>query len=249
VARINVEESIHKDARFFNLAVSLGSRERAMGALVYAWILAQTWWKSNDRLIPLNEWKRNITDGDEIVRHGLATIIDEKVRVSGADTQFRWLEQRIEAGRKNKGKSRKRSLNGAKRNRTVAEPLTLTPSLNTKEIHVVSPNGDDDAFDFESLYQQYPKRGSGKDMQKSKGMDKCLKQICTPERFTELSKAVANYSKHVRQEKTKDPTWDYSVMWSTFMARTYWPDWINPEAPEKRQLKTIDDLIAEEANA
>ncbi len=126
MARINVEESIHKDPRFFALAVKLGGREQAMGTLVYAWLLAQEWWKTNGRLVPLNEWKR-LPHFDMLLEVGLAEIRDGKVYVAGATDSFRWLEQKQNAGRGNKGKSRKRTVTGVKRTPTRDEPLSPSP--------------------------------------------------------------------------------------------------------------------------
>lgn len=111
MARINVEDSIYRDPRFLQLAMKLGGdMDRALGGLVRAWDLAQRWYlRTPDKMIPLSEWNdRQIPQA--IVEVGLAEIIQDRVRVKGSDEQFRWLIQKSEAGRKNKGKSRERIL-------------------------------------------------------------------------------------------------------------------------------------------
>jgi len=133
MARINVEDSIFKDGRFFKLSMRLGSQERALGSLVMAWVLAQKWWlKSAHRTIPIDDWKRSLTVVDEILECGFAEITDTGVYVSGSREQFGWLEQRSQAGRKNIREKSERSLTGLQRNLTEpngSNPLTLTLPL------------------------------------------------------------------------------------------------------------------------
>jgi len=98
LARINVEDSILKDNRFINLCIKLGDKDRAMGALIFAWILAQRWYLTPDRMIPIKEWADQSIP-NEIIIVGLAEKIGDKVRMKGADKQFAWLIQRSQAGK------------------------------------------------------------------------------------------------------------------------------------------------------
>lgn len=134
MARINIDDSIHTDKRFMDLSLKLGSRERAMGELVYAWILAQRYWKTNVRLIPLNEWKRNLTKPDELLEFGFAELIDDLVYVCGSERQFAWLLQKQQAGRGNKGKFKKRTFDSVQSRLTRDEPPTPSPSHKKEEI-------------------------------------------------------------------------------------------------------------------
>lgn len=110
LARINIEDALLHDYRFVKLVVKLdGNIEMALGALVRAWILAQAWYLKDDRMIPAEEWRKQQIR-DEIITVGLAERVGDKIRVSGADEQFAWLIQRIEAGRKG---------GSAKRNQTL----------------------------------------------------------------------------------------------------------------------------------
>lgn len=83
-------------------------------------------------------------------------------------------------------------------------------------------------FDFEALYQLFPKRG--KDMKKSLGMQKCKAQIKTQEQYENLKSAVIHYDEHIKSEKRKRFDYDASFIktWGHFMSKTYWVDWIKP---------------------
>lgn len=100
MARINIEQSLHTDARFDELKVKMGSRFAAMGALIYAWSVAQEYFLINGGKIPLSEWEKQRLP-NEIIDVGLATRCDEFVTMSGVEKQFAWLKQRSQAGRKN----------------------------------------------------------------------------------------------------------------------------------------------------
>lgn len=102
MARINIEDSLYQDHRFTQLLLSLKDLDRALGVLVRSWTLAQKWYvKSPNRMIPIEEWKKNLIP-HEVISTGLAELdsTGEWVKVAGADTQFSWLLQRVEAGRK-----------------------------------------------------------------------------------------------------------------------------------------------------
>lgn len=101
MARINIEESLHKDNRFFQLAIKLGGREIAMGCLVYAWAEAQRHYLSHDGHIPKTKWKEQGLN-DAIIECGLAEMTDRGIRLKGTDEQFVWLKQRSKAGKKNR---------------------------------------------------------------------------------------------------------------------------------------------------
>lgn len=98
MARVNVEDSIYRDDRFFDLAAKLGSREAAIGALVLAWDLAQRWWKSTERMIPADEWAK-LKFGKVVIECGLAQAIDGKVYVKGSRDRLGWIEACQNAGK------------------------------------------------------------------------------------------------------------------------------------------------------
>lgn len=133
MARINIEDSLFKDPRFIDLCIHYGDKQKALGTIVWAFVLAQKHYSdiSSDRLIPLSEWKRSLSDG-KLIDLGFAELREKGVYVCGSEKQFAWLVQRQEAGKKGgdaKSSIRKKRVAVAKRELTVAKPLTLTPSL------------------------------------------------------------------------------------------------------------------------
>lgn len=137
--RINVEDSLFADVRFMKLAMKLGGLEFALGSLVLVWMTAQKWYLTPEKMIPFKEWKKQGLQ-DAILEVGFAEKIGEKIRVCGSDDQFKWLEQRIMAGRKgglSSGKQRKNTTeeaikrNGARAllNRAVKEGKITKPQF------------------------------------------------------------------------------------------------------------------------
>lgn len=142
MARINIEESLHKDKRFEKLMFKLGSKRMALGALVEAYILAQQFYLTsvNARLIPLDVWSEQEI-APEILECGLAEIRENGVYVCGADEQFAWLIQKSEAGKKSGASRAKKtserpltSVNSRSTSVNVSEPPSLPPSLNTNTV-------------------------------------------------------------------------------------------------------------------
>lgn len=99
MARINIEDSLYKDTRFSDLYIKLGSVETALGALIRVWTVAQEYYLKDDRKIPKSVWVQQRLN-NEVLNCGLATEKNERIEVAGADEQFKWLLQRVEAGRK-----------------------------------------------------------------------------------------------------------------------------------------------------
>ena len=99
VARINIEDSLFKDTRFFDLVVILGSKTTALGALVEAWIVAQNFWKLNHNGIPKKEWEKQKLN-PALIQSGLAIDRGDFIYIAGSEEQFAWLVQRQEAGKK-----------------------------------------------------------------------------------------------------------------------------------------------------
>jgi hypothetical protein len=151
VARVNIEDSIYTDQRFLDLFIKLGNRYEAVGMLVTAWTLAQKWYVTPSRMIPLTVWREQRMP-DALIETGLAEIVDgEFVRMRGADDQFAWLKQRQAAGKNGgiaSGIVRREIIDeSAKRTeakRSGANPLTLTPPLSldlTKTKQKKEPSG------------------------------------------------------------------------------------------------------------
>jgi hypothetical protein len=221
MARINIEDSLFKDGRFTNLCIKLGTRKLAIGALVEAWMLAQTYVSPDNPkgLIPVEAWAEHEIE-DAIIEKKLAKVIDQMVvELCGAQESFAWLVQkqmaakkggmanasRIEAEREPIGSTRKPKL-------ADSIPLDLTPTL--------PPPLDPDPtvllnFDFERLYNLYPRKEG-----KSLGFKKCSK-IKSQKDYQALEQAIRIYAGKVAAEKTEI---QYIKQFSSFM--TTWRDWL-----------------------
>lgn len=218
MARINIEDSLFEDPRFFNLAVKLGSRETALGALVLAWRVAQKCFVSSDRFIPLELWnKRQLKN--EIIESELATVSDRFVKMVGIEEQFIWLLQRQKAGQKGgikSGENRKktkRPLATAQENEATVKPPSSFLLTQEKNNTILAQ------FDLESIYQKYPRK-----LGKSDGLKKLAKSIKTTTDFEDLVFAVDNFIRHHTNARTKI---EFIPHFKTFA--TNWRDWVDPD--------------------
>lgn len=99
MARINIEDSIYKDRRFYDLLLKMGDIDKTYGVLVRTWLVAQKWYLKPERMIPATEWAKQLIT-EAVIEVGFAERVGDFVRVCGADEQFAWLVQRVEAGKK-----------------------------------------------------------------------------------------------------------------------------------------------------
>lgn len=142
MARINVEDSIYKDARFIDLLISLGSKESAIGALVIAWSVAQEYFLKNGGKIPLSKWSQQKLK-NEIIDCGLASIVDgEFVYLSGTENQFAWLKTASNKGAKS-GEARR--LKSLKKKTNTVEPSST-------QLNPVEPRGTSYSSSYSSSF-------------------------------------------------------------------------------------------------
>lgn len=128
MARINIEDSIYKDLRFLKLFSKCGDMDKAIGSLVRAWSLAQKWWLTEERTIPLSEWESQEINST-LIEVGLAERINDRVRMRGSLEQFSWLTQRSIAGRKGGLATAESRLATAFGSKPPTLSLPLSPSL------------------------------------------------------------------------------------------------------------------------
>lgn len=135
MARINIEDSLFRDVRFWNFAETLGNRTLAIGAIVEAFMLAQRFYKSEEnKLIPYEEFNR-LKFAPFLRREGFIEDREGGVYVKGSDNQFKWLQQRIDAGRISaEARSNKKALESTvvERSLNFPQPPTPTPTLSTR---------------------------------------------------------------------------------------------------------------------
>lgn len=152
MARINIEESLRGDRRFIKLISLLnGDYEKALGAVVHLWSVAQTYWKKDQSLIPDKAW-RDQEINPALLQVGLAEKQDHGYYAAGSKENFDWLLTRVKSGRsggkrsgearRNKSDSLERSkpeANASKRKQTEASPLPLTPPLTLSPTQPLAP--------------------------------------------------------------------------------------------------------------
>lgn len=103
--RLNFEDSIFKDARFYKLVALCGNDlDTACGALLRAWSLAQKWFLTPSKMVPISEWEKQDMRA-AIIESGMAVLHGDFVYVRGSVEQFSWLEKARESGKKG-GKGR-----------------------------------------------------------------------------------------------------------------------------------------------
>lgn len=232
MARINIEDSLFKDARFINLCIFYGSRTSALGSICWAFIVAQKFYLNTEteRLIPLSEWKRQECD-DKLIDFGLAEVRPNGIYVSGSEAQFAWLIQKQEAGKKGgRPKSnitpiQKAGGYRAKAGQSGPNPPTLTPTQKKNINTLSSPDGADDTsqqYDLEKIYQEYPKRSGGQN--KKAGLVRLKGIIKTKADYELALLAVKNYSLHLTA--TNRIGTEFVKMFSSFWDRQGdWKEW------------------------
>jgi len=99
MARINIDIDIVTDPRFFKFALKLGSRDEAMGCLIFFWIIAQEYWKKNKSLIPKHKFKE-LGRSDLLLKFGFAEEKVHGIYAKGSDRHFDWIINKQIAGKR-----------------------------------------------------------------------------------------------------------------------------------------------------
>lgn len=118
MARLNIELSINRDQRFQELLIKVGDRQKAKGILWELWELAQQYWVPNRKPIPREVWDRSGLP-QALLDVRLASLRDDGIYAAGAEEQFAWLFQKIDAGRAGGKKSAEKRV----KKRVKSEPL------------------------------------------------------------------------------------------------------------------------------
>jgi hypothetical protein len=250
IARINIESDLFTKKRWTDLVIALGDRDRALGALSWAWIVAQQFYVPERNPIPKDVW---VDEGlcDELIKVGLAKEVDGGIHMCGSDEQFAWLFQRHEAGAKG-GRPKKtesppdpethetgdnRPVSSDNREKPEetgdnrAKPsYSSSSSISKSNTHKKGGVGENKSrktqFDFEPLFAIYPNPEG-----KAAGMARLRVSITTAERFEQFSAAVKNYAAHMATLKRAP---DKIKHWSTFVGDEHiepWTDYISPPKP------------------
>lgn len=118
------------------------------------------------------------------------------------------------------------------------DPERIPPKNKNKELELRNKNNTIAHFDFELIYEQYPRKEG-----KSKGMKICKAQIKSEREFSDLKLAIENYSKHVEGRDKK-----YIKQFSSFMSE--WRDWVDfkPETSELKGYEALKAVVEESEN-
>ncbi len=139
MARLNIEDSLFKDRRFQKLVIRVGDPDLALGLIVRCYCAAQKYWLKFGS-IPVDDWKKEGLS-EAIIEVGLATVKGRFIYVRGSEEQFKWLNQRSNAGKNNRKRgvventheSSERTTSGDERVTNGRRPLSLTLSQRKKE--------------------------------------------------------------------------------------------------------------------
>lgn len=194
MARINIEDSLYTDHRFMELCIRLQSVDASLGALVRAWTVAQKYFLKDDRKIPRDVWDSQRLS-NHIIEVGLAVEENGRIHIIGAEDQFSWLLQRVEAGKKGGQATAKRPLSDRLATGKPL-PLSLPPTIlkNSSSVNAVtkfhaSMNPDSEA---EILRRQWKEVFGKKFYFLNHSLDKVLDRFNAPKEFQEFCNDVIN---------------------------------------------------------
>lgn len=108
MARINLEDKLFNDGRFQSLEAKHG-KIIALGVMVLAFKMAQTYWLKDKQLIPESEFLFNPIFQD-LLNVGLAEKRDGGIYIRGSDEQFEWWFRGQEKCKKMNEKKKKKSI-------------------------------------------------------------------------------------------------------------------------------------------
>lgn len=135
MARLNLEDDIKKDPRFWALVRLLnGDVEKALGKLAMFWDVAQSFWAQDKALVPEDRFRH----GDKwefLIAVDLAERRPEGIYARGAEERFKWYLELCQHNRKNNQKRKKEAHPGPGRGPSGATPgplYTLSSSLPTE---------------------------------------------------------------------------------------------------------------------
>lgn len=120
MARINIEDSLFKKRGWMKLLIVCQDEDRAMGAVVRAYMTAQRFWVPDRKPIPLSVWKAEGLN-DALVECGLAESREDGVYVKGSEDAFAWLFQAKEAGKASGAKRREKKKAAIERRSTAVQ--------------------------------------------------------------------------------------------------------------------------------
>lgn len=143
MARINIEECWWSDPRRSKLARMLGDDELADARALRMWRLAQRFWESERRLVPLEIFE-TLSSWEELIQCRLAEVRNDQVYVRGSSQYLDWSyiekEKRVKGG-KNSANGRERDEHGHFLPRKEPANVQLTSSYGPANASNVQVSG------------------------------------------------------------------------------------------------------------
>ena len=99
MARINIEDSLFSDSVFIKLCVLMKNQDKALGAWVRCCRLAQSFWKHDKKLIPIEVYEFNKFP-PQLEASGLVTRCENGFYFHGSEKNFSWIFSKVENGKK-----------------------------------------------------------------------------------------------------------------------------------------------------
>lgn len=96
MSRINVEDDVFRDPRWFGLLSVVGDPDAALGKLVLFWFLGQKFWINGEQLIPNGMIPASLKP---VISAGFGEEREGGVYVRGSREKFAWLQKKRDAGR------------------------------------------------------------------------------------------------------------------------------------------------------
>lgn len=247
--RINLEDSLFKDNRFYELMIKTGSYRNALGELMAAWIQAQIYWLPEKKPIPKDVFQQqNLSPF--LIESGLAEERPEGIYMRGSEEQFAWwfegMDQRKRAGQRSAKRPRDakgrllpsdksvknthaQSVNCPTEvqrplDKTSNESNELQPSSSSsyKELNTLSCAGRAHDDTNETVYQSYPPRRGDRAKTKALGV---LSKI-PPSEIGAVMRGVSNFRAWC-DANGKTGT-EFVPMMSTWLNQRRWLDWQDP---------------------
>lgn len=238
MARINIEDSIYRDERFYKLAAIEG-KFKAIGLLVCAWDLAHRWYlKHPEHLVPFAEFcsEKSLMI---LLDVGLAEHRENGVYIKGSEQHCSYLKARSDAGKRGGLKSQE-NLSSKRKQNQPSYSFSFSNSISDSKKYMCDSNeSHQPEFSFDDIYNAYPKRMGS--MNKAKGMEKLKRLIKNKSDFDDALIAVQRYNEFCVE--TKKVKTELVKMFSSFFdSNGDWREWINYK---KEKQKTSMDAWLE----
>lgn len=126
MARINAEEQWWTDPRRSLLIRLIGNEDEADGASIKMWRLAQTFWVSGRKLVPVDIFQ-SMAQSENLMKAGLASIEGDMVYVRGSSAYLDWIIEQREIAKANGSKGGKKSAQRPRNKKGHFYPAVVDP--------------------------------------------------------------------------------------------------------------------------